>query len=107
MTALETVGTRLLIDGDLIADVAQTCDVVDPSTGQVVRTVPQGGLAELDAALSGARRAFDDGRWVEQPADHRAKVLLRLADLIDEHSADFTRFVETEVGTCRRVAGPG
>ncbi|MDQ2627565.1 MAG: aldehyde dehydrogenase family protein, partial [Actinomycetota bacterium] len=58
-------------------------------------------------ALSGARRAFDDEQWSEQPADHRAKVLMRLADLIDEHSADFTRFVETEVGTCRRVAGPG
>lgn len=107
MTALDTVGTRLLVDGALITDAAQMCDVVDPSTGQVVRTVPQGGPAELDAALSGARRAFDDGQWAEQPADHRAKVLLRLADLIDEHSADFTRFVETEVGTCRRVAGPG
>lgn len=107
MTALDTVGTRLLVDGDLITDVAQTCDVVDPSTGQVVRTVPQGGPAELDAALTGARRAFDDGQWAEQPADHRAKVLLRLADLIDGHRADFTRYVETEVGTCRRVAGPG
>lgn len=107
MTVLDDVGTRLLIDGELLRDVGATSDVVDPSTGKVVRTVPQGGLAELDSAIGGARRAFDDGEWSDLPAEQRGTVLLRLADLVDSHSAEFTRFVETEVGTCSRVAGPG
>jgi aldehyde dehydrogenase (NAD+) len=107
MTSLDAVGTRLLIDGDLRRDVGATVDVVNPSTGEVVRTVPHGGVAELDSALAAARRAFDDGGWAEAPVEERGRVLLRLADLIDAHTADFARLVETEVGTCRRVAGPG
>jgi aldehyde dehydrogenase (NAD+) len=107
VTPLDASGTRVLIDGELLGDVGATCDVVNPSTGEVVRTVPHGGLVELDSALAAARRAFDDGRWSELPVERRGEVLLRLADLVDAHAADFTRFVETEVGTCRRVAGPG
>ncbi len=107
MTTLDTVGSRLLIDGELIEAVGPTCDVVNPSTGEVVRTVPQGGIAELDSALAAARRAFDDGEWPSFKAARRGEILTRLGDLIEAHAVDFTRFVETEVGTCRKVAGPG
>ncbi|KUI29219.1 aldehyde dehydrogenase family protein [Mycobacterium sp. GA-2829] len=107
MTSLDTVGTRLLIDGDLIADVGATFDVVNPSTGEVARTVPLGGPAHADAALAAARRAFDGGDWSGMSAEQRGRVLIRLADLVEAHTEDFTHFVETEVGTCRRVAGPG
>lgn len=107
MTSPGAIGTRLLIDGELVGDVGATCDVVNPSTGQVERTVPRGGLGELDTVLTAARRAFDDGGWSRLPVEQRGKTLLRLADLIEAHTADFAHFVETEVGTCRRVAGPG
>ncbi len=107
MTSARLVGGRLLIDGELVGNIGTTIDVVDPSTGGVVRSVPHGGLGELDAAIGAARRAFDDGGWSTRPAVERAEMLLRLADLVDEHVADFTHFVVTEVGTCARVAGPG
>ncbi len=100
-------GTHLLIDGRLVSDLTSTLDVVDPSTGDVVRTVPNGGPAEVEAAIAAARRAFDDGKWSGMPAQQRAEILLRLADLVDAHTADFTHFVETEVGTCRCVAEAG
>jgi aldehyde dehydrogenase (NAD+) len=106
MTTLDTVGSRLLIDGELIEAVGPTCDVVNPSTGEVVRTIPQGGIAELDSAVAAARRAFDDGGWPSLKAARRGEILKRLGDLIEAHTADFSRFVETEVGTCRRIAGP-
>lgn len=107
MTSPGAIGTRLLIDGELVGDVGATSDVINPSTGQVERTVPRGGLGELDTALTAARRAFDDGGWSQLPVEQRGKTLLRLADLIEAHTADFAHFVETEVGTCRRVAEPG
>jgi aldehyde dehydrogenase (NAD+) len=107
MTSVDAIGTRLLIDGELLQDVGATIDVVNPSTGEVVRTVPDGGLGELDSALAAARRAFDDGGWSELPVEQRGRVLLRLADLVEAHTAEFTQFVQTEVGTCRKVAGPG
>ncbi|HET7742840.1 MAG TPA: aldehyde dehydrogenase family protein [Mycobacterium sp.] len=107
MTSPDAIGTRLLIDGELLGDVGATCEVINPSTGQVVRTVPRGGPVELDSALTGARRAFDDGQWSELPVEQRGKILLRLADLVEAHTAEFAHFVETEVGTCRKVARPG
>ena len=63
--------------------------------------------AKLNSALAAARRTVDDEKWSALPVEHRAKVLLKLADLIEAHTADFAHFVETEVGTCRRVARPG
>ncbi|TAM65273.1 aldehyde dehydrogenase family protein [Mycobacterium sp.] len=107
MTSLRSPGTHLLIDGELVSDVAATVDVINPSTGEPVRTVPLGGVGEIDAAIAAARRAFDDGEWPSLPAAERAKILTRLGDLVDAHTVDFTHFVETEVGTCRRIAGPG
>lgn len=104
---MDGLGTRLLIDGHMVQDVDATLDVVNPSTGGVARTVPLGGLSQLDSALAAARRTFDAGEWSGLAAEQRGMVLLRLADLVDTHTADFAHFVETEVGTCRRVAGPG
>ena len=107
MTSLSSVGTHLLIDGELVTDVDATVDVINPSTGEVARTVPLGGIGEVASAIAAARRAFDDGEWPALPAAQRGEILTRLGDLAEAHTADFAHFVETEVGTCRRVAGPG
>lgn len=107
MTAVDSVGTQLLVDGALIADCGATLDVVNPSTGELARSVPQGGPAEVAEAIAAARRAFDDGAWSGLPSSRRGEILTRLADLVEAHTTAFVHFVETEVGTCRRVAGPG
>jgi aldehyde dehydrogenase (NAD+) len=107
MTSLGSIGTHLLIDGELIADPESMVDVVNPSTGELARSVPQGGLAQVDAAIAAARQAFDDGAWSGLPASQRAEILMRLGDLVEGRTGDFAHFVETEVGTCRRVAAPG
>ncbi len=58
-------------------------DVVDPSTEQVLATVEMSGVAETDAAVAAALRAFDTWRHVA-PAD-RARLLRRFADQVDAH----------------------
>lgn len=107
MTSLASVGTHLLIDGELTDELGSTIDVINPSTGALARSVPNGSLAEVDSAITGARRAFDDGEWSALSPSRRAEILMRLADLVEAHTNDFTHFVETEVGTCRQVARPG
>ncbi len=106
MKALASLGTRLLINGDLVSDVGSTVAVINPSTGEVARTVPHGGVPEAELALEAARTTFDDGRWAALRPGRRADILTRLGDLVEAHTDDFAHFVETEVGTCRRVAGP-
>lgn len=75
----------LLIDGRWVDAVGGgTLPVVDPSTGAVFAQVAAGGAADVDAAVAAARRAFD-GPWGATKPAQRAKLLWRLAELIDQH----------------------
>lgn len=73
---------RHLIDG-VWTENAETFDRVSPSHGKVVSVSARGGEAETNAAISAARRAFDTGIWSRVSGKERAKVLLRVADLIE------------------------
>lgn len=107
MTVACHAGSHLLIDGQLVGETGSSAEVINPSTGAVERIAPQGGPPEVEAAIAAARRAFDDTDWSTREPGQRGEILNRLGDLVEAHTAEFTRFVETEVGTCRRVAGPG
>ena len=74
---------RLLIDGVRRAAAAEeTFACVSPIDGRTIAQVARGQLADIDAAVASARRAFDDGRWAHQPPAARKKVLLRFAEKI-------------------------
>jgi len=62
----------------------ETMPVLAPATGATIAHVPAGGAADVELAVAAAKRAFDDGPWARMPAAQRARVLHRLADLIDE-----------------------
>jgi acyl-CoA reductase-like NAD-dependent aldehyde dehydrogenase len=83
---------RHLIDGAW-QDGDERTERVSPSHGVVVSHSAKGGLAETEAAIAAARRAFDDGRWSHLSAKARSTLLLRVADLIE---ADVERFALIE-----------
>jgi aldehyde dehydrogenase (NAD+) len=94
--------SRLVIDGSLTDPQAdETIAVEDPSTGEVVRTVPLGRPQDAIAAVQAARRAFDSGPWPQTAPADRARVLSRLGDLIEAHAEEFIGFGVDEVGTLR------
>lgn len=74
---------RLFIDGArrTAAD-GGTFGCVSPLDGRTIAQVARGQVADIDAAVQSARRAFDDGRWAHQPPAVRKKVLRRFADKI-------------------------
>lgn len=78
--------TMLPVGADLL-------DIRNPATGQVIAQIPDGGAADVDAAVASARRAFAGGWGRSRPAD-RERILLRLADLI-EQNADELAELET------------
>jgi acyl-CoA reductase-like NAD-dependent aldehyde dehydrogenase len=90
---------RHVIDGRETdsADGAVT-ERVSPSHGVVVSIAARGGIAETDAAIAAARRAFDDGRWSRLPARARATVLLKVADLIEREVERFALIETLESG---------
>ena len=61
----------------------QYLEDVDPATGEVIAEVADSDPADVDAAVAAASRAFPS--WRKTPAEQRSKLLMRLADLIEEN----------------------
>lgn len=83
-------------------------DVVEPATGRVYAGVPDSDASDVERAVSVAGRAFPG--WSAVPDAERARLLLRLADLIDAHSERLARAESIDTGKpialCRRVDIP-
>ena len=86
---------RLLIDGKRVAAVSgKTFDVFNPATEEKIATVSEGDAADIDLAVAAARRSFGSGVWRNMPANERAAIMMRYADLI-EASCDELAVLET------------
>ena len=69
----------MYIDGARVpARSGERFDVVNPATGEVVASVPQGDVEDVEVAVAAARRAMD-GEWRRTAAPDRAAMLGRLA----------------------------
>ncbi len=66
-----------------------TFEVHNPHDGSVVASVAKGTGADVDLALAGATRAFEEGAWPRMPAVERGRTLLRVAALLRERSDQF------------------
>src|SRR5215211_1668309 len=73
-----------------------TMEVLNPSTGEVVAEVPRGTQADVDRAVEAAKTAWPE--WREATPAERAELLLKLADLIDEHTDELAEIESQNVG---------
>ncbi len=73
-----------------------TVSVVNPATEETIATLPSAGVDEADAAVARALAAFPTWRAVA-PAD-RARLLRRLASLVEEHGEELARIESENVG---------
>ena len=78
-------------------DEADRIPVEDPATGEVIAVVQGGGPDQLDAAVEAAHRAFEaDWRW--RTWAERAALLLRGADVLEEHADELALLESRENG---------
>ncbi len=120
--SLAATPQQLLVDGKRVESVSgETFETVNPATGEVLARVARGDAADVDRAVSAARRAFEEPAWRRMSANDRTNLLLRLADLIERDADDLavlecldngkparlTRLVEVEgsIKTFRYFAG--
>jgi acyl-CoA reductase-like NAD-dependent aldehyde dehydrogenase len=75
--------------------------VVNPATEETIAEVASAGADETDAAVARAKEAFPGWRAVA-PAD-RARLLRRLATLVEEHGEELARIESRNVG--KPIAG--
>lgn len=73
------------------AEDAATRDIANPFDGRVVRAVSEATRSDAAAAVDAARAAFDHGPWPRTPALQRARVLFRVADLIERDKEQLAR----------------
>jgi acyl-CoA reductase-like NAD-dependent aldehyde dehydrogenase len=88
---------KLFIDGAWVSPSGSgTIDVVNATTEEVMGRVPEGTVADVDAAVAAARRAFSD--WSATPVEERAKYLQRLQEGLNARMQEIAETVTGEVG---------
>ena len=92
---------RMLIDGKLVtAD--RTYPSINPATGQVLDHAPDASVADAQAAIAAARRAFDTTSWATD-AEFRARCLDQLHAALTEHKEMLRELTIADVGAPRVI----
>ena len=92
---LESMPTELLIANDWIEASAHG-DIINPATGEAVGSLGQADAAAVDSAVNAAAAAL--AGWSQMPGSERAKLLWRLADLIERDSETLVNLETLDVG---------
>ncbi|XP_010254148.1 PREDICTED: aldehyde dehydrogenase family 2 member C4-like [Nelumbo nucifera] len=91
--------TKLFINGEFVDSVSgKTFETIDPRTGEVIARVAQGDKEDVELAVKAAREAFDHGRWPRMPGSERGRIMMKLADLIDENIEELAALDTIDAG---------
>ena len=89
---------KLLIGGAWVeAQSGKTFSSINPSTGETLDPVAEGDAADIDLAVRAARRAFE-GPWGRSKPAERQRLLLKIADLFDEHAEELALLDTIDMG---------
>ena len=99
---------KLLINGKWVdAASGKTFASYNPATGEVLATIAEGSQEDINRAVIAARAAFETGPWSKMPPAGRAKLIWKLADLLEKHAEEFAQLESLDNGkplTIARVA---
>ena len=88
---------KMFIGGEFVdSSSAETMEVLNPATGEVIAEVPRGTADDVERAVVAARSAWDEWRF-KTPKD-RMELLLKLADVIDDNAEELARLESRNVG---------
>ena len=80
---------KMLINGQWVnAASGKTFPTYNPATGEVLAQVAEGDREDIERAVKAARKAFDNGPWRQLTAAERARLIWKLADLIEAHTEE-------------------
>lgn len=72
------------------SDSGATIDVYAPAEGTVFAQIAAGNARDIDAAVSAARKAFEEGAWGRLDAAERGRLLIKMAHLVADHEDELT-----------------
>jgi acyl-CoA reductase-like NAD-dependent aldehyde dehydrogenase len=72
--------------------------VVDPASEATIAILLEATPSDVDEAVAAARHAFDHGPWPRLPASERARILRKIADLIDARASELIALESQHTG---------
>ena len=93
---LPKVETRLYINGKWQTGTEGTFEVINPATGETLANVQKGGESETHEAIKAAKKAFEE--WSKTSPAQRAKLMNKMADLVEEDSERLATIMTMEQG---------
>jgi gamma-glutamyl-gamma-aminobutyraldehyde dehydrogenase len=79
--------TQAFIDGAFRPALSgETFETTNPATGRVLARIAACGPKDVDVTAGRAKAAFEDGVWSRLSPASRKQVLLRFADLLEQHA---------------------
>jgi betaine-aldehyde dehydrogenase len=99
MTGSDSHQENLWINGERVpARSGKTAPVLNPATGETLAEVAQGGPEDIGAAVTAAKRSYEQGEWRRATASERARVLLKLAEGIRAAAEELAALESRNVG---------
>ena len=91
------VRDRLYIDGRWVASSGTgSIDVIDSTNEEVIGTVPEGTVEDIDTAVAAARRAFPG--WSSTPVEERTALLTKVSEALGARMDSLADLITHEVG---------
>ncbi len=91
--------TGILIDNQWRAALdGGEIEAIAPATGEVFGRIAAGTAADVDAAVTAARRALETGAWGRMSAVERGRLLSRMAVVIADHAEELAQLEALDTG---------
>jgi phenylacetaldehyde dehydrogenase len=89
----------MLIGGKWVESASgRTFPTYDPSTGEVLAHVAEGGWEDVNRAVKAARAAFETGPWRRMTVSERGRLIWKLADLLEKNTEEFAQLESLDNG---------
>jgi aldehyde dehydrogenase (NAD+) len=97
------VRDSIYVDGAWVpSDGAETIDVENPATEEVIGRIPSGTASDVDRAVRAARAAQD--AWAATSPEERGKYLSRLQEAVTARHGEIARTITAEMGAPKKIS---
>ena len=98
----------MLIGGQWVeAASGKTFETLNPATGEVLARVAEGDAEDINRAVIAARKAFEGAAWSKMSPSQRGRLLMKLADLIEQNAEELATLETLDNGKPIRVSKGG
>lgn len=94
--------TQMLIGAKLVHGSETEESIFNPRTGEIIATLPEASLAQVEAAVGAAEKAFDG--WSRTTPRERSAYLLKIADRIEAEAEMLARLEALNCGKPAHLA---